>query len=77
MTTKEKGLQVELELEGLDGNAFSLVGAFKHAARRQGKTPAEIDAVVKECLSGDYDHLLQTLQANTVDPEDAVLPDLQ
>jgi len=56
---------VKLELVGLDGNAYSLMGAFSKAARRQ-KTPSEeINAVIKECMSGDYDNLLRVLMNNT------------
>lgn len=61
MNTKK----VKLKLAGLDGNAFMLMGAFQSAAKRQGWTSEEIDAVTEDCMSGDYDHLLQTLIANT------------
>ena len=37
--------KVKLELVGLDGNAYSVMGAFKNAARRQGWTPEEIKTV--------------------------------
>jgi len=63
---KEK-TKVKLTLVGLDGNAFSLMGAFSKAARRQGWAKDEIEKVLDECQSGDYDHLLQTLMANTED----------
>jgi hypothetical protein len=56
---------VKLDLVGLDGNAFNLMGKFQQAARRQGIPKEEIDAVLEECTSGDYDHLLQTLVMNT------------
>ena len=52
---------VELELVGLDGNAFVLMGAFSQAAKRQGWTKEEIDKVLTECVSSDYKHLLRTL----------------
>ncbi len=61
--------KVKLNLVGLDGNAFSLMGSFSRAAREQGWTKQEINAVLAECQSGDYDHLLQTLISNT-EPED-------
>ena len=64
--------KVKLTLAGLDGNAFSLLGAFQRAARRQGWSRDEIDKVRDECISGDYNHLLVTLMANTepeVEPE--------
>lgn len=57
--------KVELDLEGLDGNAFMLIGAWRKQARREGWTAEEIEAVTKEAQSGDYDHLLQTLMEYT------------
>ena len=58
---------VRLNLVGLDGNAFSLMGAFRKAAHRQGWTPEEIQEVLDECMEGDYNHLLKTLMENTTD----------
>lgn len=55
---------VNLQLVGLDGNAFSLMGAFSSQARREKWTKTEIDAVLEECMSGDYNHLLRTLMAH-------------
>ena len=62
--------KVVLQLVGIDGNAFALMGAFKQAARRQGWTPEEIKSVLDECLTGDYSHLLCTLMDNTTSPND-------
>lgn len=53
--------KIDLELRGLDGNAFALMGAFQQQARRERWTKEEIKAVLDECQSGDYDYLLQTL----------------
>ena len=53
--------KVKLNLVGLDGNAFSLMGAFTKQARREKWTPEEIKIVMDECQAGDYDHLLATL----------------
>ena len=61
--------KVKMQLAGLDGNAFALMGAFSRNARRQGWTRDEIDTVLKECRSGDYDHLLCTLMDNIDDDE--------
>lgn len=62
--------KVTLQLVGLDGNAFSLMGAFQRQARREGWAQAEIDEVLHECQSGDYDHLLATLISVCDEPED-------
>ncbi len=56
--------KVTLDLAECDGNSFMLVGAFRRQARREGWTKAEIEAVTAEAMSGDYDHLLQTLIAH-------------
>lgn len=61
--------KVKMQLDGLDGNAFALMGAFSRNASRQGWTRDEIDTVMKECRSGDYDHLLCTLMDNIDDDE--------
>ena len=56
---------VVLDLSGLNGNAFSLMGAFKEAARKQGTPKEEVTLVLEECMTGSYCHLLSTLMANT------------
>jgi predicted protein tyrosine phosphatase len=57
--------RVCMNLVGLDGNAFALMGAFSKEAKKQGWKTEEIKAVIDECKSGDYDHLLFTLIQNT------------
>lgn len=53
--------KVHLNLVGIDGNAFALMGAFSKQARREGWKQEEITAVLDEAKSGDYDHLIATL----------------
>ena len=53
--------KVNLQLVGLDGNAFVLLGAFQRQARKEGWSAEEIKDVLDECKSGDYDNLLRTL----------------
>lgn len=52
--------EVEVELEGSDGNAFVILGKVGGAMRRAGVPKTEIDEFHAEAQSGDYDHLLQT-----------------
>lgn len=52
---------VDLELVGLDGNAFALMGAFQRQAKREGWSKDEIQIVMDECQADDYNHLLRTL----------------
>ena len=53
--------KVNLNLVGLNGNAFSLMGAFQKQARKEGWSRDEIQEVLTECQSGDYNHLLSVL----------------
>ena len=57
--------RVRMNLVGLDGDAFALMGAFQKNARRQGWEREEIEKVLDECTSGDYNHLLSVLMAHT------------
>ena len=57
--------KVKMELVGLDGNAFSLMGTFQQNARKQGWNKEEIDEVIKKCMSGDYNNLLRVLMEHT------------
>ena len=64
------GKKIKLELVGLNGNAFSLMGAFTKQARKEGWTPEEIKEVMDECQKGAYDHLLRTLMEHCEGEED-------
>ena len=57
--------KVKLKLVGLNGNAFSLLGAFRAAAKKEGWAESEISEVSEEARRGDYDHLLRTLVKHT------------
>lgn len=57
MTNKK----VKLKLVGQDGNAFNLMGLFARQARKEKWTKEEIDSVLHEARTGDYDHLLFVL----------------
>jgi len=61
--------KVRLTLEGLDGNAYALMGAFQKAASRQGWSAEEIKQVLDECKSSDYSHLIRTLIKYTEDDQ--------
>lgn len=53
--------KVSLDLEGLDGNAFAILSAFRKQCKIEKWTDAEINSVMTEAQSDDYDHLLQTI----------------
>ncbi len=52
---------VNLDLVGVNGNAFAIMGAFRKQARKEDWTPDEIEAVLTEAQNGNYDHLLATI----------------
>lgn len=64
------GKTVNLELVGLDGNAFSLMGAFQRQARKEKWTQAEIETVLDAAKGGDYDNLLCVLMEHCEPIED-------
>jgi hypothetical protein len=41
------------------------MGAFQNAAKKQGRTKDEIKAVLDDCMSSDYDHLISVLFKHT------------
>ena len=53
--------KVKLNLVGLDGNAFALMGAFSRQAKREGWTSEEVNSVLTEAQAKDYNHLVTTL----------------
>ena len=52
----------KLKLVGQDGNAFMVMGLAQRAAKKAGWTKEEFDKFLEECQSGDYNHLLATVQ---------------
>jgi len=61
---------IGLELVGLDGNAFSLMGAFQRQAKKEGWSKDDIDIVLGNCMRGDYDHLLCVLMDHCESPDE-------
>lgn len=51
---------IEVQLTGTDGNAFSIIGKVKKALRDARVPREEQDAFMKEAMSGDYNNVLQT-----------------
>ena len=54
---------IEVELVGQDGNAVAILGAASKAMRQANVDKADIDDMMAEAYSGDYNHLLQTVMA--------------
>jgi hypothetical protein len=51
---------IDVDLIGYDGNAFSIMGAVTKAMRRAGVSREEQDEYFKEATAGDYNQLLAT-----------------
>lgn len=52
---------IKVKLIGQDGNAFAIIGSVR-AAMKKAKVPIEtITTFSSEAMSGDYNHLLQTV----------------
>lgn len=49
-----------LQLSGVDGNAFNVLGLAQQVAREAGWDDEKISEFMAEATAGDYDHLLQT-----------------
>ena len=67
--------KVTLELVGIDGNAFSIMGAFNRQAREEGWTKEEIKVVLDKAMSGDYDNLLVTISSHCKGPDEEEEPE--
>lgn len=59
--TGNSNKKVPLDLVGVDGNAFAIMGAFRRQAKRSGWTEEAINLVLKEAQSKDYNHLVATI----------------
>lgn len=55
--------EVTVQLTGQDGNAFFIIGRVTAALRKAGVTEEEREEFTEDAMSGDYDHVLQTVLA--------------
>jgi hypothetical protein len=51
---------IAVQLKNRDGNAFVLIGRTAQALRGAGVAAKEVKEFRTECMSGDYDYVLQT-----------------
>ena len=49
-------------LDGPAGNAYAVMGFFSRALSLYGSTSEEIQEVMADCMSGDYEHLLDVVE---------------
>ncbi|MCK5019237.1 MAG: hypothetical protein KAS32_19415 [Candidatus Peribacteraceae bacterium] len=67
----------KVQLAGLDGNAYSIMGRVVKALRRNGHTKEEISQYKEESMNGDYDHLLRVALKWTEEPDEEEEWDLE
>jgi hypothetical protein len=60
--------KVKLKMVGLDGNAFSILGAFRRQAIKENWTKEEIKEVTDQAMSSDYSHLISTIANHCINP---------
>ena len=51
---------IEVQLSGEDGNAFSILARVRKALRDGDAPESDVEQFTKDATSGDYDHLLET-----------------
>jgi len=59
-----------LQLVGLDGNAWSIIGATMRAMRRAGFSSQAQHEMSEDATSGDYNHVIQTAMFWTDSPDE-------
>lgn len=62
MTIKKKvrARKITIDLTGPEGNAFCVLGIITRLMKTLGYSKPQIDAVMQQLTSGDYEHLIAT-----------------
>ena len=59
ITNKQHNKQIEIDLTGLDGNAFVLMGHVKRWCKQMS---INSEPIINDMMSGDYEHLLSVIE---------------
>lgn len=62
-TDEPRHPEVVVELVGQDGNAFGIASRTRMALKRAGVSNEECASFFDEAMSGDFDHVLETVRA--------------
>jgi len=54
-------MSIQIDLAGPEGNAFALIGLAKQIGKESGMAKADIEAITKKMMSGNYYNLLDAL----------------
>jgi hypothetical protein len=65
MNRKKHCERVKMQIVFRSGNTAFLLDSFGKAAIKQGRSKEEVESVLKDCLSGDYNHVLTVLMDHT------------
>ncbi|GEM_PF-1894236 len=57
-----EGRSVALDLATVDNNPITIIGRFRMQAQKENWTDEEIKAIQMEAMSGNFDHLIQTIK---------------
>ena len=55
--------EVVIDLTGPEGNAFCLMGYARKFAKDLGLSPSDIELMISDMMSGDYEHLLEVFDS--------------
>ncbi len=58
ISTPDELIKPVVQLVGIDGNAYSIMGEVKSALTREGNSNEIVEDYLSQAMSGDYDHLL-------------------
>jgi len=56
---------IALDLTTVNRDAYAILAAFRNAARIQGRSKEDVEMVVTQATSGNYDDLLSTIMQYT------------
>jgi hypothetical protein len=56
-----------IDISGPHGNAYYLIGAAAVFGQKLGRSLSEIDGVIDDMKSGDYDHLVKVFETHFSD----------
>lgn len=59
---EEMARKIQIDLQGPKGNAFDLMAIAENIGRQLKVPKEERDAIQKDMMSSDYDHLVATLE---------------
>lgn len=55
---------IVIDLAGPEGNAFVLMGYARLLAKHLGYSPSDIELMISDMMSSDYEHLLEVFDSH-------------